>query len=69
MYIAVQRTVHSCRDETRLAVFSVPFPQPSFQTCFFLAFDLHSFAEISPKKCYNVSSPLTIIVLMLFSCL
>ena len=37
MYRAVQRTVRSCRDKTRLAVFSVPFPQPSFQTCFFLA--------------------------------
>ena len=30
-------SVHSCRDETRLAVFSVPFPQNKFQTCFFLA--------------------------------
>jgi hypothetical protein len=29
-------------------------------------FDLHSFAEISPKKCHNVSSPLTITVLKLF---
>jgi len=32
----LQRTVHSCRDETRLAVFSVPFPQNKFRTCFFL---------------------------------
>ena len=29
-------SVHSHRDETRLAVFSVPFPQNKFQTCFFL---------------------------------
>jgi len=29
-------SVHSRRDETRLAVFSVPFPQNKFQTCFFL---------------------------------
>jgi len=29
-------SVHSCRDETRLAVFSVPFPQNKFRTCFFL---------------------------------
>jgi hypothetical protein len=28
-------SVSSCRDETRLAVFSVPFPQNKFQTCFF----------------------------------
>jgi len=28
-------SVHSCRDETRLAVFSVPFPQNKFRTCFF----------------------------------
>jgi len=31
----LQRTVHSCRDETLLAVFSVPFPQQKVQTCFF----------------------------------
>jgi len=30
-------SVHSCRDETRLAVFSVPFPQNKFRTCFFLS--------------------------------
>ena len=29
-------SVHSRRDETRLAVFSVPFPQNKFRTCFFL---------------------------------
>ena len=28
-------SVHSCRDETRLAVFSVPFPQNKFRTCLF----------------------------------
>ncbi len=28
-------SVHSCHDETRLAVFSVPFPQNKFRTCFF----------------------------------
>ena len=30
-------SVHSHRDETRLAVFSVPFPQNKFRTCFFLS--------------------------------
>jgi hypothetical protein len=30
----LQRTVHSCRDETRLAVFSVPFPQNKFPNVF-----------------------------------
>jgi len=32
-------SVHSRRDETRLAVFSVPFPQNKFQTCFFQVYE------------------------------
>jgi hypothetical protein len=28
-------SVHRCRDKIRLAVFSVPFPQNKFRTCFF----------------------------------
>ena len=35
-------SVHSRRDETRLAVFSVPFPQNKFRTCFFLEKKLRS---------------------------
>ena len=34
MYRAVQRTVHSCREETRLAVFSVPFPPKNIPNVF-----------------------------------
>jgi len=30
-------SVHSCRDETRPAVISVPFPQNKFRMCFFQA--------------------------------
>ena len=43
-------SVHSRRDETRLAVFSVPFPQNKFRTCFFqfcthFVLDRKSFGE------------------------
>ena len=34
-YWAVQRTVHSCCDKTRLAYFQSCFPPKKFQTCFF----------------------------------
>ena len=30
-------SVHSCRDETRLVIFSVPFPPNKFRMCFFQA--------------------------------
>ena len=44
-------SVHSCRDETRLAVLSVPFPQNKFRTCFFLLWALHF------MKVYSKQSP------------
>jgi len=36
-------SVHSCHDETCLAVFSVPFPQNKFRMCFFLNRKVHTY--------------------------
>ena len=54
-------SVHSRRDETRLAVFSVPFPQNKFRTCFFL--NIYDFLVSQKINVQNIFSfPLAVLI-------